>query len=56
MIGLDPGNYGMRSMWRTKVALVHKKTGNSRACQLLLGHSKLDSAVRYFSVDIEECD
>jgi integrase len=54
MIGLDPGNYGTHSMRRTKVALVYKKTGNLRACQLLLGHSKLESTVRYLGVDIED--
>ena len=37
LIGLDPGNYGTHSMRRTKVALIYKKTGNLRACQLLLG-------------------
>ena len=54
MIGLDPGNYGTHSMRRTKVALIYKKTGNLRACQLLLGHSKLESTVRYLGVDIED--
>ena len=54
MIGLDPGNYGTHSMRRTKVALIYKKTGSLRACQLLLGHSKLDSTVRYLGVDIED--
>ena len=54
MIGLDPGHYGTHSMRRTKVALIYKKTGNLRACQLLLGHRKLESAVRYLGVDIED--
>lgn len=54
MIGLDPGNYGTHSMRRTKVALIYQKTGNLRACQLLLGHSKLESTVRYLGVDIED--
>jgi integrase len=54
MIGLDPGNYGTHSMRRTKAALIYKKTGNLRACQLLLGHSKLESTVRYLGVDIED--
>jgi site-specific recombinase XerC len=54
MIGLNPGNYGTHSMRRTKVALIYKKTGNLRACQLLLGHSKLESTVRYLGVDIED--
>lgn len=54
MIGLNPGNDGTHSMRRTKVALIYKKTGNLRACQVLLGHSKLESTVRYPSVDIED--
>ena len=54
MIGLDPSHYGTHSMRRTKVALIYKKTGNLRACQLLLGHSKLDSTVRYLGVDIDD--
>ncbi len=54
MIGLNPGNYGTHSMRRTKVALIYKKTGNLRACQLLLGHSKLESTVRYLGVDIDD--
>jgi site-specific recombinase XerD len=41
LIGLDPSAYGTHSMRRTKVALVYKRTGNLRACQLLLGHTKL---------------
>jgi integrase len=43
MIGLDARAYGTHSLRRTKVALVYKKTGNLRACQLLLGHRKLES-------------
>ena len=54
MIGLNPANYGTHSMRRTKVALIYKKTGNLRACQLLLGHSKLESTVRYLGVDIDD--
>lgn len=54
MIGLNPSNYGTHSMRRTKFALIYKKTGNLRACQLLLGHSKLESTVRYLGVDIED--
>ena len=41
-IGLDPHKYGTHSMRRTKAALIYKKTGNLRAVQLLLGHTKLD--------------
>jgi site-specific recombinase XerC len=54
MVGLNPSNYGTHSMRRTKVALIYKKTGNLRACQLLLGHSKLESTVRYLGVDIDD--
>ena len=42
LAGLDPAAYGKRSMRRTKVALVYKLTGNLRACQLLVGHGKLE--------------
>ena len=41
-------------MRRSKVAQIHKKTGNLRAVQLMLGHTKMDSTVRYLGVDIED--
>jgi integrase len=44
-IGLDPHKYGTHSLRRTKAALIYKKTGNLRAVQLLLGHTKLESTV-----------
>jgi integrase len=53
-LGLDPSAYGTHSMRRTKVAQIYKKTGNLRAVQLLLGHTKMDSTVRYLGVDIED--
>ena len=46
--------HGTHSMRRTKVAQIYKKTGNLRAVQLLLGHTKMDSTVRYLGVDIED--
>jgi integrase len=49
--GLDSSAYGTHSMRRTKAAQVYKKTGNLRAVQLLLGHTKLESTVRYLEVD-----
>jgi len=47
LIGLEPAAYGTHSLRRTKVAMFYRKTGNLRACQLLLGHTKLESKVRY---------
>ncbi|HHZ95598.1 MAG TPA: integrase [Flavobacteriales bacterium] len=53
-IGLDSRKYGTHSMRRTKAALIYKKTGNLRAIQLLLGHSKLESTVRYLGVELDD--
>ena len=53
-IGLNCALYGTHSMRRTKVALIYKTTGNLRAVQILLGHSKLESTVRYLGVDIDD--
>ncbi len=54
MVDLSPAGYGTHSLRRTKVALVYKKTGNLRACQLLLGHRKLDSTVRYLGIEVDD--
>jgi integrase len=54
LIGLDAAAYGTHSMRRTKVSLLYKKTGNLRACQLLLGHTKLESTVRYLGVEVDD--
>lgn len=40
--------------FRTKVALIYKRTGNLRACQLLLGHTKLESTVRYLGIEVDD--
>ena len=53
-IGLEPSAYGTHSMRRTKVAQTYKKTGNLRAVQLLLWHTKMDSTVRYLGVDLDD--
>ena len=53
-IGLEPSAYGTHSMRRTKVAQIYRKSGNLRAVQLLLGHTKMDSAVRYLGVELED--
>ena len=54
MLGLDTAAYGTHSLRRTKVSLLYKKTGNLRACQLLLGHTKLESTVRYLGVEVDD--
>ena len=54
MIGLDPHVYATHSLRRTKVALVYRRTGNLRACQLLLGHTKLESTVRYLGIEVDD--
>lgn len=54
MLGLDLCAYGTHSLRRTKVSLLYKKTGNLRACQLLLGHTKLESTVRYLGVEVDD--
>jgi integrase len=53
-IGLDPSGYGTHSLRRTKAAQIYRKTGNLRAVQLLLGHTKVDSTVRYLGVELED--
>ena len=53
-IGLEESAYGTHSMRRTKVSQIYKKTGNLRAVQLLLGHTKMDSTVRYLGVELED--
>ena len=53
-IGLDPSVYGTHSLRRTKAAQIYRKTGNLRAVQLLLGHTKVDSTVRYLGVELED--
>ena len=52
-IRAKPSAYGTHTMRRTKVAQIYRKTGNPRAVQLLLGHTKLGSTVRYLGVELE---
>jgi integrase len=54
MIDLPVAAFGTHSLRRSKVALVYKKTGNLRACQLLLGHRKLESTVRYLGIEVDD--
>jgi integrase len=53
-IGLESACYGTHSMRRTKAAQIYRKTGNLRAVQLLLGHTKLESTVRYLGIEVED--
>ena len=53
-IGLDPAAYGTHSMRRTKASLIYRRTKNLRAVQLLLGHTKLESTVRYLGIEVDD--
>ncbi|EGW19984.1 tyrosine-type recombinase/integrase [Methylobacter tundripaludum] len=53
-IGLDPADYGTHTMRRTKATLVYRRTKNLRAVQLLLGHTKLESTVRYLGIEVDD--
>ena len=53
-IGLDAAEYGTHSLRRTRASIIYKATGNLRAIQILLGHSKIENTVRYLGVDIED--
>jgi len=54
LIGLDSGEYGTHSLRRTKATLIYRRTKNLRAVQLLLGHTKLESTVRYLGIEVED--
>ena len=53
-IGLDPRAYGTHSLRRTKASLIYRRTKNIRAVQLLLGHTKLESTVRYLGIEVDD--
>jgi integrase len=53
-IGLDPLAYGTHSLRRTKASMIYRRTGNLRAVQLLLGHTKIESTVRYLGIDVDD--
>ena len=54
LIGLDPSSYGTHSMRRTKATLIYRWTKNIRAVQLLLGHNKLESTIRYLGIEVDD--
>jgi integrase len=53
-VGLNPSLFGTHSLRRTKATLIYRRTGNLRAVQLLLGHSKVESTVRYLGIEIDD--
>jgi integrase len=53
-IGLDASKFGTHSLRRTKAVLIYRRTGNLRAVQLLLGHSKIESSVRYLGIEVDD--
>ena len=53
-IGLRKEDYGTHSLRRTKAAIIYKQTGNLRAVQILLGHTKIETTVRYLGVEVED--
>jgi integrase len=53
-VGLDPAAYGTHTLRRTKASLIYRRTKNLRAVQLLLGHSKLESTVRYLGIEVDD--
>ena len=54
LVGLDMSDYGTHSIRRTKASLIYKRTKNLRAVQLLLGHTKLESTVRYLGIEVDD--
>jgi integrase len=53
-IGLDPLLFGTHSLRRTKATLIYRRTGNLRAVQILLGHTKIESTVRYLGIEVDD--
>src|ERR1700730_2266558 len=53
-IGLDPHIFATHSLRRTKATLIYRRTGNLRAVQLLLGHKKMESTVRYIGIEVDD--
>jgi integrase len=53
-IGLDARVFGTHSLRRTKATLIYRRTGNLRAVQLLLGHTKIESTVRYLGIEVDD--
>ena len=54
LIGLDSSVYGTHTMRRTKATLIYRRTKNLRAVQILLGHNKLESTIRYLGIEVDD--
>lgn len=54
LIGLEPSDYATHSLRRTKATLIYRRTKNLRAVQLLLGHTKIESTVRYLGIEVDD--
>jgi integrase len=53
-VGLDARLFGTHSLRRTKATLIYRRTGNLRAVQLLLGHTKIERTVRYLGIEVDD--
>lgn len=53
-VGFRSEDYGTHSLRRTRASIIYKQTGNLRAVQTLLGHTKIENMVRYLGVDVED--
>jgi integrase len=53
-VGLDSRHFGTHSLRRTKATLIYRRTGNLRAVQLLRGHTKIESTVRYLGIEVDD--
>ena len=53
-VGQDPRLFGTHSLRRTKATLIYRRTGNLRAVQLLLGHTRIESTVRYLGIEVDD--
>ena len=53
-IGLDPRAYGTHSLRRTKASIIYRRTKNLRAVQVLLGHTRVESTVRYLGIEVDD--
>lgn len=53
-VGLMRSEYGTHSLRRTKASIIYRATGNLRAVQIILGHSKIENKVRYLGIDVED--